>query len=86
MSDTILIEQTGSIATLTFNRPELFNAMNEELIRAFRDAAINLKASTSVRALIVKGAGKAFLAGGDVGLFYQRRETVADEVLPLFNR
>jgi 2-(1,2-epoxy-1,2-dihydrophenyl)acetyl-CoA isomerase len=83
MSDTILFQQTGPIATLTFNRPHVFNAMNDELIRAFRDATVRLVESTSIRALVVKGAGKAFLAGGDVGVFYQRRDTLADEVVPL---
>ena len=85
MSDTILFEQQGSIATLTFNRPQLFNAMNDELIRAFRDITVPLVKSTTIRALIIKGAGKAFLAGGDVGVFHQRRETMADEVIPMGN-
>ena len=85
MNDSILFEQQGSIATLTFNRPQVFNAMNDEMIRAFRDITVPLLESTTIRALIVKGAGKAFLAGGDVGVFYQRRETLGDEVIPLGN-
>ncbi len=83
MSDTILFEQQGAIGTLTFNRPEVFNAMNVDLIKALRDMTASLMGSTTLRALIVKGAGKAFLAGGDVGLFYQRRDVIADEVKPL---
>ena len=85
MSDTILFEQHGAIGTLTFNRPDVFNAMNEELILALRDVTASLLDSKSLRALVVKGAGKAFLAGGDVGLFYRRRDVIADEVRPLGN-
>ncbi|MEP7155874.1 MAG: enoyl-CoA hydratase [Betaproteobacteria bacterium] len=83
MSDEILFDQQGAIGTLTFNRPQVFNAMNNELILAMRDITSKLMASTTLRALIVKGAGKAFLAGGDVGVFYARRENVADEVKPM---
>lgn len=83
MSNVILFEQQGSIGTLTFNRPEVFNAMNDEVILRLRDLTAELRQSTSLRALIVRGAGKAFIAGGDVGLFYQRLDTMADSVKPL---
>ena len=83
MNDTILFEQRGTIGTLTFNRPAVFNAMNDELILGMRDLTAELMTSTTLRALIIKGAGKAFVAGGDVGLFYQRRDVIADEVKPL---
>ncbi|MBL8510256.1 MAG: enoyl-CoA hydratase/isomerase family protein [Betaproteobacteria bacterium] len=83
MSNVILFEQQGSIGTLTFNRPEVFNAMNDEVILRLRDLTTELRQSTSLRALIVRGAGKAFIAGGDVGLFYQRLDTMAEGVKPL---
>ena len=80
---TVLFEQHGSIGTMTFNRPEVFNAMSSELILAFRDVTTELKKSTTLRVLIIKGAGKAFLAGGDVGQFFKEIETVAETVKPL---
>jgi 2-(1,2-epoxy-1,2-dihydrophenyl)acetyl-CoA isomerase len=80
MSDKLLFEQAGSIGTLTFNRPDVFNAMNDEIIFALRDVTSELVNSTSLRALIICGAGSAFIAGGDVGYFYERRDTVANEV------
>ena len=73
-NDTILFSQQGSIGTMTFNRPEVYNAMNEELILAMRDVTAEIGASKTLRVLILKGAGKAFLAGGDVGLFYKQRD------------
>ncbi len=82
-SDTILFTQQGSIGTLTFNRPDVYNAMNAELIHAMRDVTADIAASKTIRAVILKGAGKAFLAGGDVGLFYKQRETLVETVKPL---
>ncbi len=82
MNDTILFSQSGSIGTLTFNRPDVYNAMNIELIHAMRDVTAELVASKTLRAVILKGAGKAFLAGGDVGLFYRQRESMGN-VKPL---
>ena len=82
MNDTILFSQSGSIGTLTFNRPDVYNAMNIELIHAMRDVTAELAVSKTLRAVILKGAGKAFLAGGDVGLFYKQRESMGN-VKPL---
>ena len=79
MSDVILFSQEGSIGALTFNRPQVFNAMNEDMIMALRDITARLMTSTTLRALIVKGAGKAFLAGGDVAMFHARKD---DPTLP----
>ncbi|HEX9390182.1 MAG TPA: enoyl-CoA hydratase [Usitatibacteraceae bacterium] len=79
MSDIILFSQQDSIGTLTFNRPQVFNAMNDEMIVALRDITATLLDSTTLRVLIVKGAGKAFLAGGDVAMFHARKD---DPTLP----
>lgn len=84
-SQTVLISIEGCIATMTFNRPDVFNAMNDELMRAFRDATADLVVHTDLRALIVKGAGKAFLAGGDVATFHAKKDDphLAATVKPL---
>ncbi len=84
---TILLEENNGIATLTFNRPTVFNAMSEALILELRDTTAALVTRTDIRVLILKGAGKAFLAGGDVGLFHQRKNdpTFAAAIKPLGN-
>jgi 2-(1,2-epoxy-1,2-dihydrophenyl)acetyl-CoA isomerase len=74
MSNTVLFEQHGSIGIMTFNRPEVFNAMSVELILAFRDVTADIMKSSTVRAL---------LAGGDVAHFYREREKIAETVKPL---
>ncbi|MBW1682039.1 MAG: crotonase/enoyl-CoA hydratase family protein [Deltaproteobacteria bacterium] len=63
--ETILYEKSGRIATITLNRPEKFNTirppMPEELEKALEEANFD----NEVRAIILKGAGKAFCAGFD---------------------
>ncbi len=83
--NTILLDENNGIATLTFNRPEVFNAMSEDLILALREITTALVKRTDIRVLILKGAGKAFLAGGDVGMFHQRKNdpTFAATIKPL---
>ena len=66
MSDAVLVERDGAIASLTFNRPDVRNAMTPELTDAFTEAIEQLRGDAAVRVVIVTGAGKAFCAGGDL--------------------
>ncbi len=63
---TILAERRGRILTLTLNRPEALNAvdqvMHEELARIFGDVAED----TACDVVVLTGAGKGFSAGGDI--------------------
>src|SRR5918996_943777 len=54
------------IATLTLNRPERRNALNEPIQDEIGDAIEDVDADDSIRVLIVTGAGRAFCAGGDL--------------------
>ena len=64
--DTLLLEKRGNISILTLNRPEAYNALNTQLLRELAEAADELEADKSIRALIITGAGKAFVAGADI--------------------
>jgi len=55
------------IAILTFNRPDKLNALNAELLSASIAALRSWSADPDVGAVIVRGAGRAFSAGGDIG-------------------
>jgi len=63
---TVLYQVDGSVATVTLNRPEALNALNpalhQDLGRAL-DAAV---ADTSIRVVVLTGAGRGFCAGGDI--------------------
>ncbi|MEL6752557.1 MAG: crotonase/enoyl-CoA hydratase family protein [Pseudomonadota bacterium] len=67
MSDVILLEKQGPIATITLNRPDTLNPLGQagdgEAVRA---VCQEIEADSSIRCAILTGAGRAFSAGGDV--------------------
>ena len=63
----VVVEKKGMVATLTVTRPEKLNALNHALLTEMDAAVDALRADTSVRAIVVTGAGeKAFVAGADI--------------------
>lgn len=66
MSNAVLRDREGAVATLTLNRPERFNGLNLELVRELTAALWELDSEAGVRVIVLKGAGKAWCAGGDV--------------------
>ena len=75
---SVLLQEIDArgVATLTLNRPEKRNALSSELISALHEAADSLAAETSVRAVILTGAGDTFCAGGD--LRWMQEQMAAD--------
>lgn len=66
MSDLVLRSVDGPLATLTINRPDSLNALNQATLEALGQAIAGLD-QRSVRCVIVTGAGdKAFVAGADI--------------------
>jgi len=61
----VLYRRHDGIVTLTLNRPETLNAMNEPMMGEIERILIELEADTAVRAVILTGAGRAFSSGGD---------------------
>lgn len=66
MSDPLLVERTGAVVSLTFNRPETMNSFDVSLKEALRDALAALETDGSCRAVVLAGAGRAFSAGQDL--------------------
>ena len=67
MSDAILIrEDHGAVAVLTLNAPSSLNALSDAMLGALQDSFARLADDKSIRAVILKGAGKAFCAGHDL--------------------
>jgi 2-(1,2-epoxy-1,2-dihydrophenyl)acetyl-CoA isomerase len=61
----VLSQQRDGIVTLTLNRPESLNAMNEAMMGEFERLMIALETDTAVRVVVLRGAGRAFSSGGD---------------------
>jgi len=65
MQNTLLVKTDQGVATILLNRPEKFNAMDEDSIRESTEALKRLALDDSIRAVIITGAGSAFCAGAD---------------------
>ena len=62
----VIVETKHYVATLTLNRPEKMNALNDDLLIDIQQALDEIERDKSVRALIITGAGKSFCAGFDL--------------------
>jgi len=65
----LLVEKRGNVHVVSINRPEAFNAVNEELHHAFATLWRVLAADDDVCVVVTTGVGKAFSAGGDMVMF-----------------
>jgi 2-(1,2-epoxy-1,2-dihydrophenyl)acetyl-CoA isomerase len=66
MTEAVLATVADGVATLTLNRPEVLNALDDALLVQLREALAAVKADASVRAVILTGAGRGFCAGADL--------------------
>lgn len=96
-SSNVAWDINGSVAVVTFNRPQARNALTWEMYDALVEACDIAEANADVRVLIIRGSGGAFAAGtdisqfrdfddGDAGVAYERRlDAVIDRIerLPL---
>jgi enoyl-CoA hydratase/3-hydroxyacyl-CoA dehydrogenase len=62
----VKLEVKDRIATITMNRPEAMNALNEKVLRELGEAIAQVHADPDVRAVIITGEGPAFVAGADI--------------------
>ena len=68
--ETLTFDIQEQIATLTLNRPAVYNAVNAHAAREFLDVITQVDEDPAVRCVVITGAGKAFCAGGDVRGFH----------------
>ena len=70
------------IATITINRPEAMNALNETVIQQLGHAITAVNSNDAVHTLVLDGAGKAFVAGADVKFFVDKiRSDSIDDIV-----
>ena len=73
---TILLEKQGAVATLTLNRPDVLNALDRQMALELGEAVTELTDDDNVRAVVMKGAGRGFMAGGDVATMHNNIDTI----------
>lgn len=67
MSESVQVDRDGAVATITLNRPQAMNALDNSTKSALRDGLLELGADDSVRAVVLTGAGdRAFCTGQDL--------------------
>jgi len=75
--NAVLYEVCDNVATLTLNRPESLNSVNPAMIDALLAASSLAAGDIAVRAVIVRGAGEHFMAGGDLKWFREQTDLPA---------
>lgn len=71
----ILTSRENSILTITLNRPEKRNALNDALIDALKDALRKADKDAELRAILIEGAGKDFCSGADLSALQKISES-----------
>ncbi len=62
----LLLEKSGAIATLTFNRPEQMNTISIRMLNSLAEQLLELDRDSEVRVIVITGTGRAFCAGLDL--------------------
>lgn len=63
----ILVNIAEGIATITLNRPDAMNSLNQEMVDGLIQALQDVRNDSSIKTVVLTGCGKAFTAGGDLG-------------------
>jgi enoyl-CoA hydratase/carnithine racemase len=83
---TLLVEKRGKIGVVTLNRPEKFNTFNTQMAFELNEVLVQLDEDPQVRAVIIKGAGKVFSTGIDLGEFGGKTQEEYREWMQLMDR
>jgi 2-(1,2-epoxy-1,2-dihydrophenyl)acetyl-CoA isomerase len=88
MDTLVLAEIKDSVGVITLNRPGALNAIDLPMAQSLQAVTDRLAADRSVRAVLIRGAGKHFCAGGDVKWFAELGDRLSqglDEILSFLN-
>lgn len=65
--ETILVETLGKVGLIRLNRPQVLNALNDQLMTELGQALVAFDADENIGAMVITGSDKAFAAGADIG-------------------
>jgi 2-(1,2-epoxy-1,2-dihydrophenyl)acetyl-CoA isomerase len=74
MSESILTLRHGAILEITINRPEVYNALNLEVMGMLSDALSSAATDQAIKGIMLTGKGKAFCSGGDLKWISQQSD------------
>ena len=70
MSKTVILEKRDGVAVVTISRPEALNALNSTVITELEQVVAELEQDCDIRAMILTGEGRSFVAGADIAEQY----------------
>ena len=83
---TLLYSIADGVCTITLNRPEVYNAFNEQLKQELNDALKEAEKDSKVRCLVIRGAGdKAFCSGQDLKEHSSLKRSLKDSLEKSYN-
>ena len=68
MAENIIFEKEQDIAIITINRPEALNALNGMVLEELESALDLVENDSEIKAMIITGSGRSFVAGADIGV------------------
>ncbi len=83
MTGDILYAVADGVATITLDRPQVMNALDAQMIARLREACEQAARDSHARVVLLRGAGPAFLAGGDVAFFHANLARAPEMVIEL---
>jgi len=69
LNDRVLVDIGDGVATLTLNRPQALNVLDAALADGLTAACARVEEAPDVRAVVIRGSGGGFMAGGDIKMF-----------------
>lgn len=75
----LIVQKDSGVGILTFNRPEVHNALDTEAVTAALAVVHDLKQDPEIRVLLVTGTGKSFVAGADIAEMHRKTPEQARE-------
>lgn len=85
MFNTLLYEVQEGVCTITFNRPDVFNAFNDEISYEFQDALKKAEQDENARVIVITGAGKAFCSGQDLKAIAGQKRNLSESLVKRYN-
>ena len=76
---TLKYEQQDHLATIAFNRPQMLNSLDETMAEELLTTIRSITKNPKIKVVVLNGHGPAFMAGGDVGFFYQNLKSLTNK-------
>lgn len=73
--EVVLVEELGNARSLTLNRPKQLNVISPKVVELLAANLEKWEKDENAKLVIIKGAGRAFSAGGDLKMFYNGRNS-----------